>query len=96
MEAALEAGAEDIQLNDDGSVEVISAWEDFGDVKSGLEEAGLIAEDGEVTMIASTTVPVDAEGAEALMGLVDALEDLDDVQNVFTNVDIPDEVLAAL
>ena len=47
-------------------------------------------------MIAATTVPVDAEGAEALMGLVDALEDLDDVQNVYTNVDIPDEVLASL
>ena len=47
-------------------------------------------------MIASTTVPVDADGAETLMGLVDALEDLDDVQNVYTNVDIPDEVLASL
>jgi transcriptional/translational regulatory protein YebC/TACO1 len=47
-------------------------------------------------MIASTTVPVDREGAESLMGLVEALEDLDDVQNVYTNVDIPDEVLAAL
>jgi YebC/PmpR family DNA-binding regulatory protein len=96
MEAALEAGAEDIQLNDDGSVDVISAWEDFGAVKAGLEAAGLTADDGEVTMIASTTVTVDAEGAEALMGLVEALEDLDDVQNVYTNVDIPDEVLASL
>lgn len=96
MEAALEAGAEDIQLNDDGSVDVISAWEDFGAVKACLEAAGLTADDGEVTMIASTTVTVDAEGAEALMGLVEALEDLDDVQNVYTNVDIPDEVLASL
>ncbi|MDH4040934.1 MAG: YebC/PmpR family DNA-binding transcriptional regulator, partial [Gammaproteobacteria bacterium] len=51
---------------------------------------------GEVTMIASTTVTVDAEGAETLMGLVEALEDLDDVQNVYTNVDIPEEVLATL
>ena len=96
MEVALEVGAEDIQLNDDGSVDVISAWEDFGAVKAGLEAAGLTPDDGEVTMIAATTVPVDAEGAEALMGLVDALEDLDDVQNVYTNVDIPDEVLASL
>ena len=96
MEAALEAGAEDIELNDDGSVDVLTAWEDLGAVKSGLEEAGLVAEDGEVTMIASTTVPVDASGAEKLMGLVDMLEDLDDVQNVYTNVDIPDEVLASL
>jgi transcriptional/translational regulatory protein YebC/TACO1 len=61
-----------------------------------VEGAGFTAEHGEVTMIASTTVPVDAGGAEKLMGLVDMLEDLDDVQNVYTNVDIPDEVLASL
>ncbi|MCB1702390.1 MAG: YebC/PmpR family DNA-binding transcriptional regulator [Halioglobus sp.] len=96
LEVALEVGAEDVQPNDDGSVDVISAWEDFGAVKAGLEAAGLPADDGEVTMIASTTVPVDAEGAEVLMGLVEALEDLDDVQNVYTNADIPDEVLASL
>jgi YebC/PmpR family DNA-binding regulatory protein len=96
MEAALEAGAEDIEANDDGSVDVTTAWEDFAAVKAALEEAGLVPEAGEVTMIASTTVPVDAAGAETLMGLVDALEDLDDVQNVYTNVDIPDEVLASL
>jgi YebC/PmpR family DNA-binding regulatory protein len=96
MEAALEAGAEDIDLNDDGSVDVLTGWEHLGAVKSGLEEAGLVAEDSEVTMIASTTVPVDVAGAEKLMGLVDMLEDLDDVQNVYTNVDIPDEVLASL
>jgi YebC/PmpR family DNA-binding regulatory protein len=96
MEVALEAGAEDIEANDDGSVDVTTAWEDFAAVKAALEEAGLVPEAGEVTMVASTTVPVDAEGAETLMGLVDALEDLDDVQNVYTNVDIPDEVLASL
>ena len=90
------AGAEDLESNDDGSVDVITPWEDFSAVKSSLEDAGLVAEGGEVTMIASTTVPVDAAGAEKIMGLVDALEDLDDVQNVYTNVDIPDEVLAAL
>jgi YebC/PmpR family DNA-binding regulatory protein len=96
MEAALEAGAEDIELNEDGSVDVLTAWEDLGAVKSDLEEAGLAAQDSEVAMIASTTVPVDVAGAETLMGLVEMLEDLDDVQNVFTNVDIPDEVLASL
>jgi len=96
MEAALEAGAEDIESNDDGSLDVITAWEEFAGVKSALEDAGLSAEGGEVTMIASTTVPVDADGADKIMGLVDALEDLDDVQNVYTNVDIPDEVLASL
>jgi YebC/PmpR family DNA-binding regulatory protein len=96
MELALEAGAEDIRSYEDGSIEVTTAWEDFYSVKSAMEEAGLTPESGEVTLIASTTVPVDAEGAETLMGLVEALEELDDVQNVYTNVDIPDEVLASL
>ncbi len=96
LEAALEAGAEDLVTHDDGSLEVITPWEDFAQVKENLETAGFKAEEGEVTMVASTTVPVDTNGAESLMGLVDALEELDDVQNVYTNVDIPDEVLAAL
>ncbi len=96
MEAALEAGAEDLEANDDGSVDLTMPWEDFHAVKESLEAAGFVSETGEVAMIAATSVPVDAEGAESLMGLVDALEDLDDVQNVYTNVDIPDEVYATL
>ena len=96
MEAALEAGAEDLVAHDDGSMEVTTPWEEFYAVKAAIEAAGFEPESGEVTMIASTTVPVDAEGAEKLMGLVEALEDLDDVQNVYTNVDIPDEVLESL
>jgi len=96
MEAALEAGAEDLDSNDDGSVDVTTPWEDFAAVKEALDAAGFTADEGEVTMIASTAVPVDADGAEKLMGLVDALEDVDDVQNVYTNVEIPDEVLASL
>jgi YebC/PmpR family DNA-binding regulatory protein len=96
MEQALEAGAEDIELNDDGSMDVITPWEQFGEIKQALEEAGLTAEDGEVTMIASTMVELDASGADSIMGLVDSLEDLDDVQNVYTNADIPEAVLAAM
>ena len=96
LEIALEAGAEDIETNDDGSVDVTTAGEDFAAVKSALEEAGLAPEGGEVTMVASTTVPVDADSVEQVMGLVEALEDLDDVQNVYPNVDIPDVVFAAL
>jgi YebC/PmpR family DNA-binding regulatory protein len=96
MEVALEAGAEDIESHDDGSMDVITAWEEFGAVKQALLEAGLEAEGGEVTMIASTSVVLDSSGAESIMGLVDALEDLDDVQNVYTNADIPDAVLAEL
>ena len=93
---ALEAGAEDIESNDDGSMDVTTPWEEFAAVKAALEEAGLEPVGGEVTMVASTTVPVDAAGAEKVLALVDALEDLDDVQNVYTNVEIPDEVLAGL
>ncbi len=96
MEAALDAGADDVESADDGSIEVTTAWEDFSSVKAALEDAGLTPEGGEVTMIASTTVPVDADGAEKVMGLIDALEELDDVQNVYSNIEIPDEVLASL
>jgi YebC/PmpR family DNA-binding regulatory protein len=96
MDVALEAGAEDLVANEDGSLEVTTAWEELAAVRTALEEAELTPEDAEVTMIASLTVPVDAAGAEKIMTMVDALEDLDDVQNVYTNVEIPDEVLAAL
>ncbi|WOJ91969.1 YebC/PmpR family DNA-binding transcriptional regulator [Congregibacter variabilis] len=96
MEAALEAGAEDVETADDGSIEVTTAWEDLSGVKNAMEAAGLEPAEGEVTMIASTTVPVDAGGAETVIGLIDALEELDDVQNVYSNVDIPDEVLEAM
>ena len=96
MEAALEAGAEDLVTHDDGSVDVTTPWEDLAAIKEALVAVGFVAEDGEVTMMASTTVPVDSDGAEKLLGLVDALEELDDVQNVYTNVEIPDELLVAL
>ena len=95
MEAALEAGAEDLVAHDDGSVDVTTAWEDLAVIKEALVAAGFVAEDGEVTMVASTTVPVDSDGAEKLLGLIDALEELDDVQNVYTNVEIPDELLTS-
>ena len=96
MDVALEAGAEDVVTNEDGSIDVTTPWEDFAAVKAAMEAAGLEPVGGEVTMVASTTVPVDAKGAESVLGLVDALEDLDDVQNVYTNVEIPDEVLDSL
>ena len=97
MDVALEAGAEDVESYDDGSLDVITAWEDLAAVKRALEEAGMSPEGAELTMIASITVPVeDAVGAEKIMAMVDALEDLDDVQNVYTNVDIPEDVLATM
>ncbi|WP_105101816.1 YebC/PmpR family DNA-binding transcriptional regulator [Microbulbifer pacificus] len=96
MEAALEAGAEDIVTHDDGSIEVTTEFTDYMAVKEGLAAAGFPPGSAEIAMIPSTTVPLDKDGAEKVLALVDMLEDLDDVQNVYTNADIPEEVMAEL
>ncbi|WP_193165017.1 YebC/PmpR family DNA-binding transcriptional regulator [Microbulbifer hainanensis] len=96
MEAALEAGAEDIETNDDGSIELTTEFQDYMPVKDALSEAGFKPNNAEIAMIPSTTIPLDKEGAEKVMALVDMLEDLDDVQNVYTNADIPEDVMAEL
>jgi YebC/PmpR family DNA-binding regulatory protein len=96
VEIALEASAEDVVTNDDGTIEVTTSPESFLSVKEALLAAGLPIEDSEVAMVPSTTVSLDLEGAEKILKLIDALEDLDDVQNVYTNSDISDEVIALL
>jgi len=96
LEIALEAGAEDIKSEGDGSLEVVTPWEGFSAVKAALEGAGLVPVGGEVAMVASVLVTLDRAGAEAVLSLIDALEDLDDVQNVYTNAEIPEAVLAEL
>ena len=96
MEAALEAGADDVETTEDGIIEVVTSVEDFQAVKDAMEAAGLEPEFAEVTMKASTTTALTGEDAEKVVRLQDALEDLDDVQEVFTNADIPDEVLDQL
>ena len=96
MEAALEAGAEDIISNDDGSLDVYTAFGDFGAVKDALDAAGFSADSAEVAMIPSTTTSLDVDTAEKVIRLIDMLEDLDDVQNVYSNADIADEVLDQL
>jgi len=96
MEVALEAGADDVITHDDGSIEVQTPWEMFGAVKDEMVKAGLQPENAEVTMITSVQVALDKEGAESLLALVDMLEDLDDVQNVYTNAEISAEVMAQL
>ncbi|WP_372747112.1 YebC/PmpR family DNA-binding transcriptional regulator [Litorivivens sp.] len=96
MEAALEAGADDLVTNDDGSIDVYTPWEEFTAVKNAIIEAGFEPVSAEVTMKPSTTVELDQSGAETILGLIDMLEDLDDVQNVYTNAEIPDAVLEAL
>jgi transcriptional/translational regulatory protein YebC/TACO1 len=85
MEAALEAGAEDVVTGDDGSIEVLSAAADFEAVKNALEAAGFKADVAEVTMRAENPVEVTGEDAVRMQKLLDVLEDLDDVQDVYHN-----------
>jgi YebC/PmpR family DNA-binding regulatory protein len=85
MDAALEAGAEDVVANDDGSLEVITAPHDFARVRAALEKAGFKAELGEVTMKATTDAGMSGEESAKMQKLLDALESLDDVQEVYTN-----------
>ena len=92
MEAALEAGADDVVVNDDGSIDVFTSPEDFGSVKDALDAAGLEAEMAEVSLIPSTKAELDLETAPKLLRLIDMLEDCDDVQEVYHNGDISDEV----
>ena len=96
MEAAIEAGADDVQPQDDGSFEIYTAWEELGSVRDGIEAAGFKVQEAEVTMIPSTTVDLDLETAPKLLRLIDMLEDCDDVQNVYHNGEISDEVAAQL
>ena len=96
MAAALEAGAEDVVTDDDGSIDVITTPEEFEAVKQAIADAGLHPDNAEVTFSASTSAELDRDGAEKLLRLVDVLEDLDDVQDVYTNADIPAEILEAI
>ncbi len=93
--AAAEAGADDLQA--DGTVfEVTSAPEHLASVRVAIEEAGFAIESAELSMVAKNTVAIDDEGkARQLMRLIDALEDNDDVQDVYANFDIPEQVLEA-
>ena len=96
MEVALEVGADDVVGNDDGSVDVYTTPEEFQDVRDGLTDAGHEPANAEITFEADTLSPVDKDGAEKVLRMVDFIEDLDDVQEVYTNADIPDEVLEEL
>lgn len=96
MDAALEAGADDVVTEEDGTIEVYTTPNDFGTVLDGLEAAGFKPESAEVTMLPSTEAELDAETAPKLMRLIDMLEDLDDVQEVYHNGSISDEVAATL
>lgn len=95
MEAALEAGAEDVTSNDDG-VAVITSYEDFLSVKDAMIEAGFEPGQAEVVEKAANLIDVTLADAEKIMHLIDTLEELDDVQDVHTNADFSDEVMEQL
>ncbi|MBD1388257.1 YebC/PmpR family DNA-binding transcriptional regulator [Neiella sp. HB171785] len=96
MDAALEGGAEDVLTNDDGSFEVVTTPEEFGDVKDALDAAGFEALNAEVTQVPSTKAELDLDTAKKFLRLIDTLEDDDDVQEVYHNGDISDDVMAEL
>ncbi|MHB8473637.1 MAG: YebC/PmpR family DNA-binding transcriptional regulator [Gammaproteobacteria bacterium] len=93
MEVALDAGAEDVISHDDSSIEVLTGTDDFARVKQTLVDAGLAPETAEITLRAVTSTSLNAETAPKMVKLLDMLEDLDDVQNVYSNADISDEIM---
>lgn len=95
MEGAIEAGADDVVANDDGSADVLCGPADFDAVKAAMTAQGLVPDHAQVTMHANVQTPVRARQAESLLKLLDALDELDDVQQVYSNGDIPTELLEA-
>ncbi|MAJ87076.1 MAG: YebC/PmpR family DNA-binding transcriptional regulator [Cellvibrionales bacterium TMED148] len=96
LDAALDAGAQDLETCDDGSFSVVTDFGDFLKVKDALNLAGFMPQSADITMSASIKVTVDLEGAQKLASMIDSLEDLDDVQNVYTNADVPTAVFESL
>jgi YebC/PmpR family DNA-binding regulatory protein len=96
MEAAIDAGAEDVVTDDDGSIEVLTAPGEFEAVQQALNDAELAPEVAEITMRSSVSTELDEGGASSMIKLMEVLEDLDDVQEVFSNAEIPDDILAKL
>lgn len=94
MEAAIEAGADELVTNDDGSYDVLVSPDEFTRVRDALVAAGLEPEQAEVTMRPMKDVEVSGEDAERVLRLLQALDDLDDVQNVYSNADFSEETLA--
>lgn len=93
MEIAIAAGALDVVANGDGSIDVLGEPMDFGAVKDAMTAAGLTPEHSEITMRASVSAELKVSEAETLLKLLDALDELDDVQQVYSNAEIPKELL---
>lgn len=96
MEAAIEAGAEDVLVEDDGSIELLTDPGALERVRDAMRAAGYAPVESELTMRADTNTELELETASSMVKLLDTLEDLDDVQNVYSNADIADEILARL
>ncbi len=96
MEAAIDAGADDVIVSDDQSIEVLTDPSDFESVRNSMTAAGLEPESAELTMRASTNAELDVKEASSMIKLLDMLEDDDDVQQVYSNADISEEVLAQI
>jgi len=96
IESALEAGAEDVVANDDGSLDVLTDPADFEEVKEALDVGNVSPELAEVTMRASVSAPLGEQEASSMVKLLEMLEDLDDVQEVYSNADISDDILENL
>jgi YebC/PmpR family DNA-binding regulatory protein len=95
MEVVLEAGAEDIETEEDGSILVTTPWESLSDVVDALRAASMEPDNAEVSMVPTTYVSCDDDAAANVLKLLDALDELDDVQNVYSNADLPESVLEA-
>ncbi len=96
MAAALDAGADDVVVHDDGSIEVLTGPDQFGAVKDAMVAAGHRPEAAEVTMRAGLQSELDSDNAQKMVRLLDMLEDLDDTQKVYSNASISDEIMATL
>ncbi|CAM4442241.1 MAG: putative transcriptional regulatory protein [Legionella sp.] len=95
MEVAIEAGADDVSV-EDGQIEVITPVEAYHSVLNALSDANLVVEQSQLTMRAQTLVPIDDESAESLMKMIDMLEDLDDVQEVYSNAEFSEKLLESM
>jgi len=96
MEVAIDAGAEDVLVDPDGTIEVLTAPAEFETVRLALAKAKMEPEVAEITFRSSVSTSLDAEAAASMVKLLEMLEDLDDVQNVFSNADIAEEILAGI
>ena len=96
MEAAIDAGAEDVIPDDDGSIEVLTSPNDFEQVRDAMIAAGMEAEDAQITMRASTSAELGVKEAGSMIKMLEMLEDLDDVQEVYSNADISEDILAQI